>query len=261
MRAAASLDPDCAVRISARERSWIRNHSNLPVDYPEAAARLALHLADVGAGEESLLLLRELLAVIPTGKAGSRGAYAVRLEQWTYGHIAAETFPLLADQVGLAALALLADLLQTALELDPHTARPIDYSDVWRPAIEDHEQNVEVDFRDSLISVARDTALRWIGDDRERLSTLVAELTGREWTIFRRLALYSICQKIDAAPEEAVAAALDPVQSSMSVCWTSTWSWLGGSLDSSPRRSVEHGSSSSTKGPSGRRGIRPSAPT
>lgn len=211
MRAAANLDREAAVTISARERSWIRNRSNLPVDYPEAAAQLAVHLADVGADDEAVHLLGELLAVIPTGKAGSRGAYAVRLEQWTYGHIAAETFPRFADQVGLAAIALLSDLLQDALDLDPHAARPVDLSDVWRPAIEDHEQNVEVDFRDSLIRVARDTAVGWIGDDRERLSAIVGELTGREWTVFRRLALHLIGQKIDVAPEQAVAAALDPV--------------------------------------------------
>jgi len=211
MRAAASLDREGAVRISVRERSWIRNHSSLPVDYPEAAARLAVHLADVGAAEESLLLLRELLAVIPTGKAGSRGAYAVRLEQWTYGRIAAETFPLLVNQVGLAAVALLADLLQAALDLDPHATRPIDHSDIWRPAIEDHEQNVEVDFRDSLIGVARDIALELIGDDRERLRAVVSELTGREWTVFRRLALHLIGQKIDVSPEQAVVAVLNPV--------------------------------------------------
>jgi hypothetical protein len=211
MRAAASLDRAAAVTISARERSWIRNHSNLPVDYPEAAARLAAHLAEVGANEEALHLLGELLAVIPTGKAGSRGAYAVRLEQWTYGQVTAQVFPRFADQVGLAAIALLADLLQAALDLDAHATRPIDHSDIWRPAIEDHEQNVEVDFRDSLIRVARDTALGWIGDDRERLTAVVGELTGREWTVFHRLALHLIGQKIDVAPEQAVAAALDPV--------------------------------------------------
>jgi hypothetical protein len=210
MRAAASLDRERAVSISVRERSWIRNHSNLPVDYPEAAARLALHLADVGAAEDAVFLLRELLEVIPTGKAGSRGAYAVRLEQWTYGHIAAETFPLLADKVGLAAVVLLADLLQGALDLDPHATRPIDLSDIWRPAVEDHEQNVEVDFRDSLISVTRDTALGWVGDDCERLRDVVSELTRREWTVFRRLALHILQQGIDVALPEAVAAALDP---------------------------------------------------
>lgn len=211
MRAAVSLNREGAVRISARERSWIGNHSNLPVDYPEAAARLALHLADVGADEEALHLLRELLAVIPTGKAGSRGAYAVRLEQWTYGHVAAETFPRLSDQVGLPALVLLADLLQGALDLDPHATRPVDHSDIWRPAIEDHEQNVEMDFRDSLITVERDTALGWIGEDRERLKEVVGELTGRAWTVFRRLALHILSQRMDVASDEAITATLDPV--------------------------------------------------
>jgi hypothetical protein len=209
--AATSLDREDAVRISARERAWMDRHSNLPVDYPEAVARLAVHLANVGAGEEALHLLRDLLAVIPTGKAGSRGAYAVRLEQWTYGQITAETLPRIADIVGLSAIALVADLLQAALDLDPHATRPVDLSDIWRPAIEDHEQNVEVDFRDALIRVARDTALGWIGDDRGRLREVVGELTGREWIVFRRLALHLLGRKITVAPDEAVAAVLDPV--------------------------------------------------
>jgi hypothetical protein len=208
--AAASLNREAAIRISIKERAWIHNHSHLSGDYPEAAAQLAIHLAEIGANEESLDLLHELLAVIPTGKAGARAAYAVRLEQWTYGQVAAQAFPRLADLVGLPAIAVVGDLLQVALELDPRAEPLIDYSDIWRPAIEDHEQNVEVDFRDALIAVARDTALEWVEDDRERLRAVTGEFTDRGWIVFRRLALHILAQKIDVALEEVIAAALDP---------------------------------------------------
>jgi hypothetical protein len=68
--------------------------------------------------------------------------------------------------------------------------RPEDYSYIWRPAIEEHAQNLRRDLRNRLVSVVRDAAEELIRIDPGQLPVLLATLEGRPWRIFHRLALH-----------------------------------------------------------------------
>jgi hypothetical protein len=69
-------------------------------------------------------------------------------------------------------------------------AGPEDYSYIWRPAIEEHAQNLGRDLRNSLVSEIRDAAEEVIRADPGQLPALLAMLEGRSWLIFHRLALH-----------------------------------------------------------------------
>lgn len=210
LRAAAHLDRDTAVRVSRRERAWIETRSRLVLDHPGAAAELIIHLAELGATQEALALMAAVLAVLPTGHANAaRPRSAVRLDEWTYGELSRQLISRLSGLLGTAALSLAADLLQTEIEQDGLGQRPIDYSEMWRPAIEDHAQNIVGGFRAYLIDALRDAAMNWIGSDPERLRAVIDEMVRREWIVFRRIALHLLAGKVDVAPDEAIAASLD----------------------------------------------------
>jgi hypothetical protein len=89
-------------------------------------------------------------------------------------------------------LLLLCDLLESTIhrsQLDKED-RPEDYSYIWRPAIEEHAQNLRRDLRDRLVSAVRDAAEEVIKTDPGQLPVLLATLEGRPWRIFHRLALH-----------------------------------------------------------------------
>src|SRR5690606_22612273 len=67
-----------------------------------------------------------------------------------------------------------------------------DYSHVWRPAIEPHQQNWGHDVRDYLVSSIRDTSVAILERNPELLTDVVRMLEDRRWPVFRRVALYLI---------------------------------------------------------------------
>lgn len=211
LEVAARLPHAYAVKYAKREAAWLEAQASVTLTYPEAVASLVKHLTAVGAAHDGgLALLRELLAVRPADGAARWQRITTKMDAWSYGNVCDETFPSVLAAVGIPAIRVAADLLEAAVEIESRADKPVDHSDIWRPAVESHSQNTGGDVRDNLVSVIRDLAVEWVDDDEERFVAVVADLAGRGWTIFHRISLYLLASKIDVAPQLAIAASLKP---------------------------------------------------
>ncbi|KKK93321.1 hypothetical protein LCGC14_2694040, partial [marine sediment metagenome] len=68
----------------------------------------------------------------------------------------------------------------------------LDYSFMWRPAIEEHEQNSTYDFAGRLVSPLRNASEQAIGEERVTLDKVLRKVRGYRFLIFRRLAVHLI---------------------------------------------------------------------
>ena len=115
-----------------------------------------------------------------------------RLSAWAYQRAVEKILPDLVDSAGLEGLRLLTGRLSVAVELSRHKDEPPDsddYSYVWRPAIEDHPQNLEHGVRCMLVTATRDAAVRLARLSDENLRAVVQLLEGGT-LVHRRIALH-----------------------------------------------------------------------
>ena len=89
-------------------------------------------------------------------------------------------------------LNLLCDLLDRTIALSDERSRPYDLSFIWRPAIEDHGQNLNLGLKEILVVCVRDTAEHIGRNSLNPALTLVEffEKRGASWQIFSRIALH-----------------------------------------------------------------------
>src|SRR5208283_1267498 len=70
----------------------------------------------------------------------------------------------------------------------------------WRPAIEDHGQNLGNTVLDALIASVRDSVELLLRIDQGSISKLVELLEKRQWPTFQRIALYLLSRFPDTEP-------------------------------------------------------------
>ncbi|MDA2933697.1 hypothetical protein MYX82_05085 [Acidobacteria bacterium AH-259-D05] len=208
------MPSEYSVKLLAKVKKW----TQFPYTHllPEKLGKLVVHLAKGGQIESALELAQELLEVIPDPhlEAESQNtAYSVsrepkaKCEEWDYEEILKKDIPELVRGSGMPALELLCSLLEEAISISypkQDNDAPDDYSYIWRPAIEDHEQNLPHGLRDALVSALRDSAELSV---RERLATaweVVQLLKSRPWKIFHRIGLHILRLFEDGAPDLVV---------------------------------------------------------
>ncbi len=168
---------------------------------PEKFAALMLHLAKGGEQQRALQLARYLLEPVRAdrppvsveGKDISLSPDAeAKIAEYEYQQIVQESYSTLVTLVGTPALLLLCDLLEQAIRISRGDRQepPYDYSSIWRPAIEDHEQNISSDVENVLVSGLRNAAEQLVRNDRRHLAELVDLLERWPWHIFHRIALH-----------------------------------------------------------------------
>jgi hypothetical protein len=143
---------------------------------PPKVRDLIARLASAGQPDAALLLLRRLVET-ETGRGG-----------WRVIGLVPELVPAVFPQLGLNGLALLADLLDEALdERIPGGRTWRDNSYGWRRALDggpDHDQ------RQVLTTALRDAAVLVASTDPKGVAAVVGMLERRERAIFHRLALH-----------------------------------------------------------------------
>jgi hypothetical protein len=73
------------------------------------------------------------------------------------------------------------------------------YSTIWRPAVEDHEQNGRgQDVVDTLVDAYRDALLGYVESRAAEALPLIGSLLDGEQTIFRRIAIYTLSEQFVA---------------------------------------------------------------
>lgn len=112
-------------------------------------------------------------------------------DRWDYQRFLEDVLPSLAEAEPFGALEMVADLLEQALDGRSGREQPSDYSYIWRPAIEDHEQNYDFsDVEGQLIVAIRDVADHICDTYPKETSRVVESLEARDWDVFTRLGLY-----------------------------------------------------------------------
>lgn len=214
---------DAALKMSAEGASLIASQVDRWLDdpylqlLPIKTGELLHHLAVLGAVEEALSLARTVLrltsrsddavadeeSVEPDVFASTPKALA-RFDAWDYKTILEVYVPSLVNVARIRTLALLCEHLERAntIESAHLGGPPRDLSYVWRSSISEHEQNIDREPRDFLVSAIRDGATSLISQDLASLAEVVDLLEGRAWDVFSRLALYFAAEyvELDSAP-------------------------------------------------------------
>jgi len=129
-----------------------------------------------------------------------------RLGLWEYGEALRVCLPDLVHAGWEQTFELLCNLLDRAILFSDRRGsemRPNDFSHVWRPAIEDHNQNSNMGVKNVLVSGVREAAIRIAQESPIRVEDLVRRLEnrGESWTVFRRIALHLLKLFPEAAPQ------------------------------------------------------------
>jgi hypothetical protein len=200
IEAALGLPPALAAPIVPKAAAWLklRYHSLLP----EKTGALIAHLAKGAQVSPALELARALLEVLPDprfGESSEAEEYRLspepsgRFDLWNYQRILEHNISPLVAAAGVAALKVLCDLLEKAISLSQlrsEATPPEDYSFVWRPAIEEHGQNLNLSLKEALVVAVRDAVEQLARENLNLVPTLVGTLEARPWRAFHRVALH-----------------------------------------------------------------------
>ena len=194
------MPPKHSIRLLHRVKEWARIQYSYVL--PEKLGQLIVHLAKGGEIESALELARELLEIMPdspeevesptAGYSVSRESKA-KCEEWDYREILKNNIPELVKASGKPALELLCSLLEEAVSIsypkEDENAQD-DHSYIWRPAIEDHEQNLPHGLRDALVTAVRDNAELLLREKITNVEDVVQLLENKLWKIFHRISLH-----------------------------------------------------------------------
>lgn len=159
------------------------------------AGRVPAAFQIAGAALEIFPTNQEAEAKNPTRTIGQLREPAARFDTWEYEHLLLGCLPDLVDSAGDQALDFFCMLLDRAILFSDDAGserRPNDLSHIWRPAIEEHEQNLKMGVRDILVTAVRDAAQRRREKDPKTMLGVVSQLErfGQYWWVFRRIALH-----------------------------------------------------------------------
>jgi len=206
LRIAAQLPGKMATRLARKEACWLRDYRGDLWSLPEAGGELLAHLArerEIGA---AFKLACTLLEIRPAQEPASTRRRAVaRMSEYSYGRVIERAWSALMDGEPARALGFLCDRLADVVRIgftEPDGDR--DLTCFWRPAIEDHAQNLGHSLLDTLVDAVRDLALR-AAQTPAGLELVLAELERRPGPLFRRLELHLLRR---CGPAEIVASAL-----------------------------------------------------
>jgi hypothetical protein len=181
--AALALPAADAARLAPKIASFLASPYHWAL--PPKARDLIARLAQAGEDDAALLLLRSLMEA-ETGRGGWRSAGLVP-------ELVSAVFP----QLGLNGLALLANLLDQALDERLQGGRAWqDHSYGWRRTLDGGREH---DREQALTSALRDAAVLLARSDPSGAAAVVAALERRERAIFHRLALYVLRHVPDEA--------------------------------------------------------------
>jgi hypothetical protein len=173
----------------------------------ENATKLCVHLATGNEGGVAFELASSLFSPSRMPKRDDRRSTA----GYEYLEGLQAVAPPLIDVDAKRFARLLVVLLKSAIERRKHTdsTQGRDYSFVWRPAIEEHEQNLDFEFASRLVDVVRKGLEQAIQSGNATLSELVQILDEQKFPLFKRLSLHLINEFADNEPGIARNALMD----------------------------------------------------
>jgi hypothetical protein len=187
-----------AAEWAKRETGWLSKQRWLSFRLPEKLVALAGRLAEAGKVPIALGLIRDLFKPLPDpqhAKAKQEGREPLfpprpvaRFDAYDYSRELAAAVRVVVDDTGLRGLRVLADLLESAIQLSLDSpAPPTDYSFIW---IDDLSESSDPDntIRESLTIAVRDAAVGLAS--RLGCTEVLGVLDEKPWDLFRRLKLH-----------------------------------------------------------------------
>lgn len=206
--AALAMPPALAAAWAEKEVGWLERQKVLYLMLlPLKLGTLISYLSKGAQTETALRLASVLLAIMPDPQAAEKAKkYGEEMLElsfseprprfgiWAYGEILRKNFADLVAAAGETTLAILCNLLETAIRLSRSRKQdedPNDYSYIWCPAI-DRGQSMRDDLKSMLLSAVRDAAEQLARVAPEAVPGIIGEFEqrGKRWLIFHRLALH-----------------------------------------------------------------------
>lgn len=213
IEAAQAMPPRIAGRLAPRILEWTKQlwGGTAPnFVLPELIGKLVAHLAGGSEIDSAMRIARALLELIPGPDSESAAGVAsdrarAKFEGWQYSEIVRKDIPSLVEAAGIRGLSMLVKALKRALWLTrtPEERSGHDYSFLWRPAIEEHEQNLSQGDEPvhALIGAVRDAAIALAGRDTETMRNVVELLEAESDPMLTRIVLYVLATQGNKVPE------------------------------------------------------------
>jgi hypothetical protein len=197
--ALVKMPPEHSTRFLPLIKRWVHHPWRLGLE--TSTAKLTHHLITDGARDEALDLARSLAGlVVPNG--WPEGEPWLVLDDYDYG----EEIPGIGRAVaafGPPGPGTFVEELEAflAVERPPgDDGRHADLSIIWRPAIEDHEQNWDHDREAKLVVAIRDGFEEVLNRSPEELESVVTSLLASDWPVVRRIGLHLLDGRVEQAP-------------------------------------------------------------
>lgn len=167
---------------------------------PEKYGKLIKHLANNGKIKDAVKLADKVLGIRPDPRpAPEYGGHKIShdplplIRDYDYEQILEKDFPDFVDAAGLEAIKVLLNQYENYIQIadtDREDGSKDDYSEIWRPAIEEGSQKSHEGVRDMLITGIRDASERLLTKHPEQMKILLDELESRNLLTFKRLELH-----------------------------------------------------------------------
>lgn len=203
VKAAVAMPPKNSKLIAQKiyKEKWIETSYQHYLDRP--ISELMKKLGDAGLEKETTLLARTLLNV-KLGEQYITGGiieeYKKRqdvkpvVDSYWYGELLKNEIPYVFEKVPKAITSLLVDILTNLVYLENigrgDKNSKTDASVGWRPAIEDNEQNWDLDFRSQLLGKLGNFLILLGQKSMPLLKQVLKKISQIEYPVFRRLELY-----------------------------------------------------------------------
>lgn len=197
--ALVKIPPEYATRFIPLIKRWVHHPWRLGLE--TSTAKLVHHLITDGAHDQALDLARSLARLVVPDEWPEGEPWLV-LDQYDYG----EEIPAISRALaafGPTGPAAFVEELEAflAVERPPDDdGRHADLSIIWRPAIEDHEQNWDHDREAKLVVAIRDGFEEVLNRSPEELGVVVTSLLASAWPVVRRVGLHLLVDRGDQAP-------------------------------------------------------------
>lgn len=194
--AALHMSPELAAEITEREIQWIKNeeHSWL---YEEKFAELAAYLAGNQKRETALKLFTVLMEIFPDEEAERKRQSEsfldtlnprTRFDTWHYQQILQNHVKVMTEQCEMPFLNIVCDLLHRAVDYSKKHDDSNDFSMIWRPAVEDNEENSDLQDIKGILAVAvRDAGIVLLENGFGK--NVFAKIESYQETIFKRIGI------------------------------------------------------------------------
>jgi hypothetical protein len=197
--ALVKMPPEHAIRFIPLIKRWVHHPWRLGLE--TSTAKLVHHLITDGARDPAIDLARALARLVRPEGWPEAEPWVV-LDDYDYGkEIPAISRALAA--FGPAGPAAFVEELEAFLAVERperEDGRRADLSFIWRPAIEDHEQNWDFEREAKLVIAIRDGFEEVLARSPEELEGVVTALLASVWPVVRRVGLHLLVARGDQAP-------------------------------------------------------------